>query len=199
MQVIETGLSFEKQLIRRRKTTRIIVHHTAGGDVPAANIHAGHLRRGWSGFGYHYMIRQNGAIERGRPEHTRGAHAGAANVDSIGIALTGNFERTTPAQAQMDALVWLIGNIRQRHNADLPVIGHSAVMATACPGKLFPWSELHQRLRPIHTVIAGDTLWALARRYNVTVVELRQWNSLSLGSVLRTGQELKITGSRNPP
>ena len=45
----------------------------------------------------------------------------------------------------MIALAKLIRELRSRYG-DLTVIGHRDVMATACPGKNFPWADLRQRL-----------------------------------------------------
>jgi N-acetylmuramoyl-L-alanine amidase len=145
MQVIETGFKFGA-LTTRGITSRIIIHHTASADVPASTIHQWHLNQGWSGIGYHFVVRANGVVERGRPEQTIGAHAGSAgNGDSIGIVLTGNFEIGAPSTAQMIALTELIKELRGRYG-NLAVIGHKDVVATACPGKNFPWDELRKRL-----------------------------------------------------
>lgn len=43
----------------------------------------------------------------------------------------------------------------------------------------------------IHTVQAGDTLFAIARRYNVSVDNIRLWNSLR-SDVLSIGQQLRV-------
>ena len=204
MQIIDTNL-ITKPIARRRITSRIVVHHTAGADHSAAEIHRMHLNRGFSGIGYHYIVRTNGSIERGRPEELRGAHAGKANADSIGIGLTGNFEKRVPATAQMDALAWLIGDIRQRRGRDITVIRHSDVMATKCPGRLFPWAELQARLtqpvplaaqpnEALYTVRAGDTLWSIAaaRLGNGTrATEIQRLNNLST-TVISAGQRLRL-------
>lgn len=150
MQIIETSLIFNRPLARRRTTKRIVLHHTVSGDVSAATVHGWHLRnRGWGGIGYHYLVRTNGDIERGRPENTRGVHAPTANADSIAIVLAGNFSQTRPTLRQIVALTWLIRDIRGRHPhwEDLPVVGHKDVGATECPGTLFPWDTLQGRLR----------------------------------------------------
>ena len=145
MQILETGFKFGALTIRK-STKRVIIHHTASADVPASTIHQWHLNQGWSGIGYHFVVRANGTIERGRPELAIGAHAGSAgNGDSIGIVLTGNFETGKPTAAQMVALAELINELRGRYG-NLAVIGHKDVMATACPGKNFPWDELRKRL-----------------------------------------------------
>jgi membrane-bound lytic murein transglycosylase D len=44
----------------------------------------------------------------------------------------------------------------------------------------------------IHKVRAGETLWGIARRYNVDVERLREWNLLGADDVLRLGQRLRI-------
>jgi membrane-bound lytic murein transglycosylase D len=44
----------------------------------------------------------------------------------------------------------------------------------------------------VHRVRAGDTLYAIARRYNVYVHQIASWNNLKVNSVLRLGQKLKI-------
>lgn len=145
MRITETSLTFSLPLLPRRATTRIILHHTASGDVPAIEVHRWHLNRtGFGGIGYHYVVRQNGAIERGRPEHVRGVHASGANANSIGIAVAGNFQTHTMAAIQRSSLLWLIRDIRGRHPHwhNLPVIGHEDVAATACPGRLFPWGAI---------------------------------------------------------
>ena len=197
MLITNTKLTFtpgsvEKRAAKRRATKRIAIHHTVSGDVPAAEVHRWHQNRGWRGIGYHYLIRHSGAIERGRAEELRGIHASAANADSIAIALTGNFEQHLPTAAQLDALVWLIRDIRARYG-DLVLIKHSDVGATACPGRLFPWTELQGRLeRRTHVVVSGDTLWALARQYDTTVAQLRKWNSLTADTI-RVGQMLLVS------
>jgi len=48
------------------------------------------------------------------------------------------------------------------------------------------------RVRP------GDTLWALARRHQVSVAQLRQWNRIRPGAILRIGQALFIHAPAQP-
>lgn len=46
-------------------------------------------------------------------------------------------------------------------------------------------------IRKSHTVVSGDTLWGLSRRYGVTVAQLNAWNSLRT-NLLTVGQILFI-------
>ncbi|MGH8552535.1 MAG: LysM peptidoglycan-binding domain-containing protein, partial [Methylococcales bacterium] len=43
-----------------------------------------------------------------------------------------------------------------------------------------------------YTVKKGDSLTKLARRYNVSVTDLRKWNGRKKGKTLLAGQRLKI-------
>ncbi len=146
MQIIKTDLNFG-QLKSRKRTQQIIIHHSASPDVPASQIHEWHKNRGFSGIAYHYLIRKNGNIEKGRPPETIGAHAGnEGNPDSIGICLTGNFEEYPPEPKQIDALVDLIKYLNHHYQKDLQIIRHNDISPTACPGRYFPWTELKEKL-----------------------------------------------------
>ena len=150
MNLIEVNHSFRATPRRRTSTRRVIVHHSAGGDVSAATIHTWHLAREtngrpWLGIGYHYVIRRNGNIETGRPIDTVGAHAGAkANGDSIGVVLTGNFEQERPTDAQYKALGDLDREVILPRYGKLEYHGHNQYMATTCPGRHFDFRRLEQ-------------------------------------------------------
>lgn len=92
MNIIDTNLDFGS-LSKRKSTTRIILHHAAAESCDAATIHQWHLNKGWSGIGYHFVVRKNGSIERGRPEDTVGAHALNNNSDSTGSASRATLRR----------------------------------------------------------------------------------------------------------
>jgi len=139
--IIPTNLTFGP-LTARRVTRRIIIHHSASPDVSADTIHGWHLQRGWSGIGYHFVIRQDGSIETGRPVDMIGAHAGPeVNGDSIGICLAGNFMEYVPAVQQIQSLIQLVSYLRELYQDKLEVLQHKNVASTECPGDLFPWPE----------------------------------------------------------
>src|SRR5699024_6295612 len=48
------------------------------------------------------------------------------------------------------------------------------------------------RQRIDHKVSNGDTLWALARGYDVSVRQLASWNNMAPGDPLRIGQTLAV-------
>ena len=51
-----------------------------------------HLRRGFSGAGYHYYIRKNGDIKSLRPVEKSGAHVRGYNAHSIGVCYEGGLD-----------------------------------------------------------------------------------------------------------
>lgn len=141
VRVRETYLRF-RSLVNRDATDVIILHHigNTNADVSAATVHKWHLANGWAGIGYHYVIRKDGTIERGRPRDTVGAHCYGENEHSIGVNLVGNFETAWPTDAQIDAAERLVARLcliyGLRPDADT-IKGHRDFNATACPGQHF--------------------------------------------------------------
>lgn len=128
-------------LTKRRSTTRIILHHAASIKCTAQQIHRWHLANGWVGIGYHFLVRKDGSIYRGRPEDTVGAHAGNNNYDSIGICFEGNFMTDKMGDAQRKAGQDLVQYLKDKYGIS-KVQKHSDVNATGCPGKNFPFQEI---------------------------------------------------------
>lgn len=133
----------------------IVIHHVGDlpRDVTAAEIHQWHIDRGWSGIGYHYVIRRDGVIERGRPEEYIGSHTYGYNSGSIGINLTGNMDIMTPTQVQVESGAMLIADICNRYGLtpdSKVVLGHRDLTSTICPGK-----NLYEQLQTIR----GKAVW----------------------------------------
>lgn len=133
-EIVETDLVFG-DLSDRCKTERVVVHHVGEitRDVSAAEIHGWHLGNGWAGIGYHFVIRKDGTIERGRPQETIGAHAQGFNSTSIGINVVGDFQQEIPTQEQVESLARLITYLESQYG-ELAVCGHRDLMSTDCPG-----------------------------------------------------------------
>lgn len=118
-----------------------IVWHHAAGNPTVAGVHASHLANGWSGIGYQFYVDKHGRIDQGRPEWAIGAHARGYN-EWLGVCAQGNYEveKKMPSD-QLIALKYLhaylqhkYGTIRDRRHKDL--------MATACPGRYYPYREI---------------------------------------------------------
>lgn len=79
-----------------RQIKKIILHCSAtpeGRDVDAEEITRWHKNKGWSGCGYHYVVKLDGTIEEGRSVQMVGAHTKGHNVGSIGIVYVGGCDR----------------------------------------------------------------------------------------------------------
>ena len=117
-----------------REINTIIIHAAdtpADMDIGAAEIDQWHKERGWSGIGYHYVIRRDGSLETGRPENEVGAHAYRHNGDSIGVCMVGGKPDCNYTSAQWACLESLAEYLLERHGAKL--IGHRDVSEKPCP------------------------------------------------------------------
>ena len=140
MNIIQSNLTF-KNMSKRTKTDLIVLHHAATKSCSVEDVHRWHLDKGWSGVGYHFFIRKDGTIWRGRPEDRIGAHTVDYNSKSIGICFEGNFELEPMPEFQkaagLDLIVYLKGKYPIKD-----IKGHRELKATACPGKYFPLAEM---------------------------------------------------------
>lgn len=151
----ETDLDFTS-LTPLIRVSKIVVHHTGNeedDDLSAEDIHRIHRAMGWAGIGYHYVIRKNGDIERGRPEDCIGSHAYGWNWETLGVHLCGNFELVEPTQRQIESAAYLIGWLCDKYDL-VPdrhhVVGHRDLTPTACPG---------ENLYKILQTIRGKAIW----------------------------------------
>ncbi|NQT33519.1 MAG: N-acetylmuramoyl-L-alanine amidase [Candidatus Omnitrophica bacterium] len=142
-----------------RKWKYIIIHHSATDFGSSEEFNKAHLKRGWQGIGYHFVIdngtcgKGNGQIETS-PRWTKqmsGAHCKASgmNNNGIGICLVGNFSEDPVSSRQMNSLVYLTNTLRKTYKIPKRnIIRHGKVRGanTECPGKRFPWRTFWSRL-----------------------------------------------------
>lgn len=123
------------------KVEKIIIHCSAtpeGRDVTAKEIDRWHRARGFRCIGYHFVVRLDGSVERGRPENEIGAHCLGENARSIGVCYIGGIDRDTlkpkdtRTPAQRIALRKLVRQLEVRHPG-ATVHGHREFAAKACP------------------------------------------------------------------
>jgi hypothetical protein len=132
---------FEFSSLQNRETTDAIVIHHVGNtnrDVSAAEIDQWHKNNGWAGIGYHFVIRKDGTIERGRPMDMLGAHCYGENWHTIGVNIVGEFDGHEPEPEQMVSAAKLLAALC-RYYGIAPdrkhIVGHRDFNATACPGQ----------------------------------------------------------------
>ena len=140
MEIIETNLQF-RDMSTRKVTERIILHHADAKKCSAEDIHRWHLNNGWSGAGYHFLVRKDGKIYRLRPEDKVGAHAYSSNYNSIGICFEGNYMEEDMPETQKEAGKELVAYLKNKYGITT-VQRHKDVCATSCPGDKFPFEEV---------------------------------------------------------
>lgn len=154
------------------KISKIVIHHTATSknlnDPKQAirDIYYWHtITRGWGDIGYNYIIDQQGNIYEGRfgGEGVVGAHAGTANVGSIGIAVLGNYQENDVPEPVITSLAALLKAKTSQYYIDpmgssafrgevIPnIIGHKDVRSTSCPGE-----KLYAQLPAIRAMVKGE-------------------------------------------
>ncbi|KEI18237.1 glucosaminidase domain-containing protein [Clostridium haemolyticum] len=139
MNIIDTNLNFRNGLPNNNSPRNIVLHHTECTGWNIERLHQLHLGNGWVGIGYHFYIRKDGSIYRGRPEWTLGSHCKGFNKNSIGIAFEGDYHNTDKSMpdTQFNAGLQLISYLKNKYG-NMGIYGHREVGSSNCPGKYFP-------------------------------------------------------------
>lgn len=134
-----------------RKIDTIIIHCSAsreGLDLTARDIKIMHVKNnGWSDIGYHYVIKLDGTVEKGRPDSIIGAHAKGYNGKSIGICYIGGLdsngiEKDTRTLEQKNAILTLLTELIGKYPI-LKIIGHRDISPDINKnGKVDPWERI---------------------------------------------------------
>lgn len=114
-----------------RTIDSIIIHCSAtkaGQDFTAKDVDRWHRQRGFNGIGYHYVVRLDGTLEKGRDVSLPGAHCMGWNERSIGICYIGGLNANgkpadTRTGAQKRVLYQLIMDLQREYQIS-QVLGH---------------------------------------------------------------------------
>lgn len=142
MKIIESNLQF-KSLSNLGTVKRIILHHAEASNCTVQDIHRWHLNNGWAGIGYHFFVRKDGTIYRGRPENKLGAHTSNHNTGSLGICFEGSYNKETMPSEQLIAGQELITYLCDKYSLlKANVYKHKDFNSTDCPGANFPFENI---------------------------------------------------------
>ena len=142
MEIIDTGLKFNSNYSPMKTIEGIVLHHSGVKVLQSVEIiHNYHKNKGWAGIGYHFYVRKDGSVYRGRPENMAGAHCPGVNSISLGICAEGDFEQEIMNDVQKNAIVELIKDIKSRYNIKW-IKGHREIISTDCPGANYPLQEI---------------------------------------------------------
>ena len=114
------------------KAIRYLVVHCAATppsrDIGVAEIRVMHKQRGFNDVGYHYVLRRDGRVEKGRADTVAGAHVQGVNSVSLGICLVGGVDakgqpENNYTSAQFAALQSLLTKLQGQHPV-AEILGH---------------------------------------------------------------------------
>lgn len=128
----------------KREVTELVVHWTetpTNKNIGSEELNDLHVAFGLDGLGYHYVIRRDGTLQRGRPVNIIGQHAPTNNHDqrSIGIVFVGginapsgtpNLDSFISAQSLTRSQLNTFDHICRAFYAVFPggqIIGHSEI------------------------------------------------------------------------
>ena len=155
MNIIDVGLTYGNMTYGNRPKEKIVHHIEAEGTNWTVelihNMHRTDPNFKFSAIGYHYYIRLDGSIYKGRPDNAIGAHCQGANTNTLGIAFEGNYnKRTVMPDAQYNAWRELSDYLDSIYGI-IPTYGHRERGSSECPGKYFPLDKV-KKCDPIQSI-----------------------------------------------
>jgi N-acetylmuramoyl-L-alanine amidase len=126
------------------KINKVTVHITASNDnATIEQIRAGHIARGFTDIGYHWLVDRKGVVHKGRSENLTGAHVAGYNTGNIGISYIARGSDTEPnakygkfmTPEQQIALEQKVADILYRYDLSTDdIYGHNDFnKGKACP------------------------------------------------------------------
>lgn len=153
MNIINVNLTYGNMTYGNKPKEKIVHHIEAEGSMWTVQaIHNMHVNdNGWAAIGYHYYIRLDGSIYKGRPDNAIGSHCKGANSNTLGIAFEGNYDkRTEMPAAQYNAWCELSDYLDSVYGK-MKTYGHRERGSSECPGKYFPLDKV-KNCTPIQAV-----------------------------------------------
>ncbi len=198
-------------LFTARKSTEVIVIHCAATtptqDIGVKEIRSWHRKRGFTDIGYHYVIRRDGYIEEGRPEHVVGAHAKGFNRHSLAICMVGGVDEDLEPEdnftrQQYATLENLLNELKVSYPG-VDILGHCDLprVAKACPSfSVRKWLRSLESgsVKPAPSIAYVtitpklNTIWALAKYYGYNPQVMVDLNSELDPAKLQVGQKIKV-------
>ncbi len=135
--IIRNNIEINNKLLARKNTKYIIIHNSMEIDDNENVKYLDKLsKRVYDiNFGYHYFIQKNGIIEEGRPLDVMGDYNYKFDTTSVGICLSGNFNKKDPTNDQLYSLQELLCSISRVYRIQPNnIITHSDTYSRAIGG-----------------------------------------------------------------
>lgn len=138
MNIYDVGLTFNNLSDGNNNPKSLVVHHIEADNASVNDIHSWHKSNDWAGIGYHYYIRKDGSIYKGRPDSAMGSHCKGFNKNSLGISFEGNYDNNISMPVEQLNAWFELRDYLFNCYGSMPVYGHKEVGDSACPGAYFP-------------------------------------------------------------
>lgn len=188
MQIIDEKYNWNGGFTSRFKTDYIVLHHAEAVKCTAQDVHSWHRANGWTGIGYHFFVRKDGTIYRGRPINVVGAHVQGMNSCSIGICAEGDYhtkEKTIP-QAQKKSIIELCQYLKKNYYPNAKIVGHREIGDSNCPGRYYPLDEIkNMKYTEVLTMEQYNELKELINKQAAEIADLKNINK-QLVNVVQT-------------
>lgn len=138
MNIQKANLNFNMSKIAYgNNPNAIVLHHAEAPNCTIQDINTWHKNQGWAGVGYHYFVRKNGEVFKGREDNWVGSHCLGHNQNTLGICFEGAYNKEIMPQAQINAGKELITYLKSKYGIS-KVYRHKDLNNTDCPGANFP-------------------------------------------------------------
>ncbi len=175
MKIIEHLYNWNGGFTKRHRTDYIVLHHAEASSCSVVDIDRWHKSNGWTGIGYHFFVRKNGEVYRGRPIDVQGAHVSGHNSNSVGICAEGDFMREVMGTVQQKAICELLAYLKDNFYPDAKIVGHGEIGDSNCPGIKFPLASIKENYRNCtirEYEDKNDIIWELSHRGIITNTQL---------------------------
>ena len=188
MQIIDEKYNWNGGFTSRFKTDYIVLHHAEAVKCTAQDVHSWHRANGWTGIGYHFFVRKDGTIYRGRPINVVGAHVQGMNSCSVGICAEGDYhtkDKSMP-QAQKKSIIELCQYLKKNYYPNAKIVGHREIGDSNCPGRYYPLDEIkNMKYTEDLTMSQYNELKELINKQSAEIADLKNINQ-QLVNVVQT-------------
>jgi len=181
--------------LRPGRVKGVVVHHSAvengpRGTAAVVAFEGHHLRKGWDGIAYNFLIDETGTVYEGRGWEARGGATKGWNSKSISVCYTGHGD-AKPRAKVLESFQIVTNAATQRFGDHLWLSTHRRKGSTTCPGGwLGDWVEAGMMV----DAAQSDADWAGIAAYfhdlreQITVSPLGRWPRRRRGDAVRLVQ-----------
>jgi len=177
---------------RSKPTKYIVVHCSATENLSRfdwKSIDQMHRARGFSMVGYHFIIKKDGTIQKGRDLGAIGAHAVGFNNESVGICLIGGVNSKNESvdnftKEQKESLIKLLDCLKIEYPS-ATVLGHKELpnVAKDCP--CFDVKSFYRKHEKSYVEYNGEPIESISNLSKADFIAINGTYNPELKSIIR--------------